>query len=274
MYDPTIGRWLSQDPLGFKPGDANLYRYAENQPTILTDPSGLSGIGPNFKDRPAFEINAVIEERLRNTTQLNDFELGHFFRAVHDEVAVRLPGGGLIQFDALMRREIDRIRTRAGGRNRMLRDLAEPGNVYAVASATAPSGLPGSLVSVPVLETLAPMNQFRILLLIRNLDDPVFRVRQIATQRLRDLGPLSLPFLAQTLLGGAVTAGTLERLRRVEGLLDTMLGQDWHEEPAARELRRVLELTEPGLAAAIGAHARMFPGDYPPDLEPVLRRLR
>ncbi len=25
-YDPTIGRWLSEDPIGFTAGDANLYR--------------------------------------------------------------------------------------------------------------------------------------------------------------------------------------------------------------------------------------------------------
>jgi len=26
-YAPTPGRWLSQDPMGFKAGDTNLYRY-------------------------------------------------------------------------------------------------------------------------------------------------------------------------------------------------------------------------------------------------------
>jgi RHS repeat-associated protein len=32
-YDSTTGRWLSQDPLGFAAGDANLYRYVGNTPT-------------------------------------------------------------------------------------------------------------------------------------------------------------------------------------------------------------------------------------------------
>jgi hypothetical protein len=41
MYDPTVGRWLSQDPIGFKAGDPNLYRYVGNSPTNATDPSGL-----------------------------------------------------------------------------------------------------------------------------------------------------------------------------------------------------------------------------------------
>ena len=40
-YDPVAGRWLSEDPLGFGGGDANLYRYVGNSPTNGTDPSGL-----------------------------------------------------------------------------------------------------------------------------------------------------------------------------------------------------------------------------------------
>ncbi len=40
-YDSNTGRWLTQDPLGFDAGDSNLYRYANNQPDIATDPSGL-----------------------------------------------------------------------------------------------------------------------------------------------------------------------------------------------------------------------------------------
>jgi len=42
MYDPTIGRFISQDPIAFAGGDANLYRYVKNSPTTTTDPGGLS----------------------------------------------------------------------------------------------------------------------------------------------------------------------------------------------------------------------------------------
>ena len=42
-YDSVSGRWLSEDPLGFAAGDANLYRYVGNNPTNFRDPSGLSG---------------------------------------------------------------------------------------------------------------------------------------------------------------------------------------------------------------------------------------
>ena len=56
-YDPAQGRWISQDPIGFAAGDANLYRYVGNGPTWKTDPSGLEEGGGlagwldrNFRD--------------------------------------------------------------------------------------------------------------------------------------------------------------------------------------------------------------------------------
>jgi len=39
-YDPGVGRWLSEDPIGFGATDANLCRYCGNTPTIFVDPSG------------------------------------------------------------------------------------------------------------------------------------------------------------------------------------------------------------------------------------------
>lgn len=44
MYDPTLGRWLEQDPIGFDAGDMNLYRFVGNDPTNSVDPSGLEAI--------------------------------------------------------------------------------------------------------------------------------------------------------------------------------------------------------------------------------------
>lgn len=40
-YDPRVGRWISEDPIGFAGGDANLTRYVGNAATNATDPSGL-----------------------------------------------------------------------------------------------------------------------------------------------------------------------------------------------------------------------------------------
>ena len=40
-YDAAVGRWLSEDPIGFEAGDGNLYRYVVNSPIGATDPLGL-----------------------------------------------------------------------------------------------------------------------------------------------------------------------------------------------------------------------------------------
>jgi len=42
MTDPTIGFWLSEDGEFVKPDPSNLYRYVGNDPTNLTDATGLS----------------------------------------------------------------------------------------------------------------------------------------------------------------------------------------------------------------------------------------
>ena len=40
-YDPAVGRWLSEDPIGFNAGDENLYRYVGNCPVAASDSVGL-----------------------------------------------------------------------------------------------------------------------------------------------------------------------------------------------------------------------------------------
>lgn len=40
-YDPTLGRFITPDPIGFAGGDTNFYRYVGNDPVNFTDPSGL-----------------------------------------------------------------------------------------------------------------------------------------------------------------------------------------------------------------------------------------
>jgi RHS repeat-associated protein len=44
-YDPKIGRWMSEDPIGFMTGDTNLFRYVGNEPTGWIDPRGLEKRG-------------------------------------------------------------------------------------------------------------------------------------------------------------------------------------------------------------------------------------
>jgi RHS repeat-associated protein len=40
-YDPSVGRFISEDPIGFDGGDVNLCAYAGNQPINRIDPLGL-----------------------------------------------------------------------------------------------------------------------------------------------------------------------------------------------------------------------------------------
>ena len=44
-YDPSVGRFISEDPIGFGGGDVNLYDYVRNNPLNRIDPKGLAGIG-------------------------------------------------------------------------------------------------------------------------------------------------------------------------------------------------------------------------------------
>ncbi|MBU3950422.1 MAG: hypothetical protein KJ826_19660 [Proteobacteria bacterium] len=39
-YDPQVGRFISEDPIGFDGGDVNLMAYVGNNPTNLIDPNG------------------------------------------------------------------------------------------------------------------------------------------------------------------------------------------------------------------------------------------
>jgi len=41
-YDAQVGRFVSEDPLGFAAGDMNTYRYVGNSPLDYTDPTGMS----------------------------------------------------------------------------------------------------------------------------------------------------------------------------------------------------------------------------------------
>jgi len=49
-YDPQLGRFLSQDPIGFNGGDQNLYRYGFGNGINNTDPFGFRGKGGAVKD--------------------------------------------------------------------------------------------------------------------------------------------------------------------------------------------------------------------------------
>ena len=62
-YDPELGRFLSEDPIGFGAGDANLNRYVGNAPTNMLDASGLK---TRRIKADAEQLKAIIEGYLGN----------------------------------------------------------------------------------------------------------------------------------------------------------------------------------------------------------------
>jgi RHS repeat-associated protein len=72
-YDTEVGRFISEDPVGFDGGDVNLYAYVGNNPVLLIDPLGLA-VG-DWWDLPANFGRAreiAREELLNRPTQHND----------------------------------------------------------------------------------------------------------------------------------------------------------------------------------------------------------
>jgi len=50
-YSPIYQRFISEDPVGFGGGQANLYGYVFNSPTNFVDPSGYGGCAPSTAGR-------------------------------------------------------------------------------------------------------------------------------------------------------------------------------------------------------------------------------
>jgi RHS repeat-associated protein len=60
-YDPQLGRFLSEDPIGFAGGQMNLYGYVLNSPVSIVDPLGL--LPPDW-------LNAEDRQSVQNTVNV------------------------------------------------------------------------------------------------------------------------------------------------------------------------------------------------------------
>ena len=49
-YDAEVGRWISEDPIGFRGGDVNLSRFVANNAMIFVDAQGLKTCCPTGKE--------------------------------------------------------------------------------------------------------------------------------------------------------------------------------------------------------------------------------
>ena len=86
-YDSSVGRFISEDTIGFAGGDTNLYRYVGNSPLRYTDPYGedwydnankadqfLAGFG----DAVTFGGTTLLREKLYGETATKNHEGGLF----------------------------------------------------------------------------------------------------------------------------------------------------------------------------------------------------
>src|SRR5258708_33484009 len=67
FYDPQLGSFISEDPLGFEAEDVNLYAYVGNDPPTYTDASGLERL--NYTILPGQPAPPIIT----NPVRLPDF---------------------------------------------------------------------------------------------------------------------------------------------------------------------------------------------------------
>lgn len=62
-YDPSVGRFASEDPIGFASGEVNFYPYVSNSPLAFIDPFGLQEGSPaNLLKRQAIARIALSYE--------------------------------------------------------------------------------------------------------------------------------------------------------------------------------------------------------------------
>lgn len=75
-YSPKWGRFVSQDPIGFAGGDANLYAYVANDPVNFTDPPGLQKCPLVFDEKKFAEDAAkrVAEKTAKEAAKRKDIK--------------------------------------------------------------------------------------------------------------------------------------------------------------------------------------------------------
>jgi RHS repeat-associated protein len=59
-YHPTLGRWLSRDPVGYA-DVMSLYEYVRSRPTTILDPRGLYGENTHWAGTWFHAVNAIID---------------------------------------------------------------------------------------------------------------------------------------------------------------------------------------------------------------------
>jgi len=97
-YSAAIGRWTSTDPLGFAAHDSNLYRYVQNQPTTLIDPSGKQPNPQNMSRAEWLRAMRQLMARLEQAMQAERdpavrSQLGRMIRELDNLITREIEGG-------------------------------------------------------------------------------------------------------------------------------------------------------------------------------------
>lgn len=102
-YDNTTGKWISVDPIGFKGGDANLYRYVSNKANKSIDRLGLAIFGIDvekdekgkIKDYQKIIISDNMKIKANTLINMSDSQWKCFF----DKGGEILLNGEKVEFD-------------------------------------------------------------------------------------------------------------------------------------------------------------------------------
>ena len=125
-YDSKVGRFISEDPIGFSAGDTNLYRYVGNNSPNYTDPTGtlISGwaedlllgadqFAAGFGDAVTFGLTTKLREQLYGKFATDNHEGGFFMAGniIGGIASFALGYGAEAQAAKLSARFINGIRT-------------------------------------------------------------------------------------------------------------------------------------------------------------------
>jgi RHS repeat-associated protein len=87
-YSATLGRFIERDPIGFRAGDNNWYRFVGNVPSALTDPFGMQPPGSPQGPCPPQPNQTKCEELLAEITEVIQGQKGlsqRYWRMIYDE---------------------------------------------------------------------------------------------------------------------------------------------------------------------------------------------
>jgi RHS repeat-associated protein len=85
-YDPTMGRFLSEDPVGLSGRDLTLYSYAGNNPVVFVDPSGLCGQSTQRRPGISVDLNlsSIHQDYILNSTAAEPLTKGNEPQSFND----------------------------------------------------------------------------------------------------------------------------------------------------------------------------------------------